>query len=195
MNGIERITARIEADGRAESGAILEKGRAEAAEITEKYRRQAEAERVALAERSEKAAREREERMVSAAQMEGRKTVLAARQEMVDKAFDLALDQLCSLPHGEYVDVCAALLIRAAGDGAGEVIFSKGDRDRVGEEAVEKANAAGAHLTLSDETRPLRSGFILKSGRVEINCAFETLVRLQRGQCAAQTAKLLFEGD
>ena len=60
---------------------------------------------------------------------------------------------------------------------------------------MEKANAAGAHLTLSDETRPLRSGFILKSGRVEINCAFETLVRLQRGQCAAQTAKLLFEGD
>ena len=75
---------------------------------------------------------------------------------------------------------------------SGQVIFSKGDRDRVGEEAVEKANAAGAHLTLSDETRPLRSGFILKSGRVEINCAFETLVRLQRGEISGEVANILF---
>lgn len=192
MNGIERITARIEADGKAEINAVLEAGRAEAAAIQEKYRRQAEAERAALMERAEKSAREREERLVSAAQMESRKTILAARQEMVDEAFEQALQRLCALSHEEYVAVLAALLVHSSASGTEEVIFSKADRERVGAEAVEKANAAGKHLTLAEETRSLRGGFILRHGRVEINCAFETLVRLQRGQCAAQVAKLLF---
>lgn len=191
MNGIERITARIEADGRAQIDAVLEKGRSEAAAIEEDYRRKAEAERAALTERAEKAAGEREERLVGAAQMESRKTILAARQEMVDKAFDQALQRLCSLSHQEYVEVLAALLVRAAAGGE-EVIFSKTDRERVGEEALEKANAAGKRLTLAEETRPLQGGFILRKGRVEVNCAFETLVRLQREKCAAQAAKLLF---
>lgn len=189
MNGIERITARIEADGRAEAEAILEKGRAEAAAVEEEYRRRAESERAALKEQAEKKAREREERLVSAAAMESRKTLLAARQEMVEKAFEQALDRLCSLPREEYVEVLAALLERCA-TGGEEVIFSRADRERVGEETLKKA--AGKQLRLAEETRPLRGGFVLRKGKVEVNCAFETLVRLQKGQCAAQAAKLLF---
>lgn len=189
MNGIERITARIEADGRAEAETILEKGRAEAAAVEEEYRRRAESECAALKEQAEKKAREREERLVSAAAMESRKTLLAARQEMVEKAFAQALDRLCSLPREEYVEVLAALLERCA-TGGEEVIFSRADRERVGEEALKKA--AGKQLRLAEETRPLRGGFILRKGKVEVNCAFETLVRLQKGQCAAQAAKLLF---
>ena len=189
MNGIERITARIEADGRAEAEAILEKGRAEAAAIEEEYRRRAEIEGAALTAQAEKKAREREERLVSAAAMESRKILLAARQEMVEKAFAQALDRLCSLPREEYVEVLAALLERCA-TGGEEVIFSRADRERVGEETLKKA--AGKQLRLAEETRPLRGGFILRKGKVEVNCAFETLVRLQKGQCAAQAAKLLF---
>lgn len=189
MNGIERITARIEADGRAEAEAILEKGRAEAAAVEEEYRRRAENERAALKEQAEKKARERGERLVSAAAMESRKTLLAARQEMVEKAFAQALDRLCSLPREEYVEVLAALLERCA-TGGEEVIFSRADRERVGEETLKKA--AGKQLRLAEETRPLRGGFVLRKGKVEVNCAFETLVRLQKGQCAAQAAKLLF---
>jgi V/A-type H+-transporting ATPase subunit E len=60
---------------------------------------------------------------------------------------------------------------------------------------VAKANAAlggKGKLTLSDETRPIRGGFILVNGSVEVNCTFETLVRLQRGEIAGEVAKQLF---
>ena len=49
-----------------------------------------------------------------------------------------------------------------------------------------------AMLTVSEETRPIRGGFILKDNNVEVNCAFETLVRLQRAETAGTVAKLLF---
>lgn len=48
-------------------------------------------------------------------------------------------------------------------------------------------------LTLSEETRDIRGGFIMVDGDVEINCAFETLVRLQREQMEKKVADVLFE--
>ena len=42
------------------------------------------------------AGEEREERLAGTAQMEARKAALAAKQEMVEKAYELALKKLCS---------------------------------------------------------------------------------------------------
>ncbi len=47
-------------------------------------------------------------------------------------------------------------------------------------------------LTLSEETRPIQGGFIMVDGDVEINCAFETLVRLQREQMELKVVQALF---
>ena len=192
MNGIEKITGRIRADAQAEADAILAAARKEAGETEASFRRQAEGERALLLAKAEKAAAEREERLVSAAQMEGRKTILAARQEMVEKAFDTALERLCSMPEEQYVQVLVGLVQKASSTGSEEVLFSPADRKRVGKAVVEGANATGKHLTLSGETRPIRGGFILRDGSVEVNCAFETLIRLEKGRSAAQAAKILF---
>ena len=59
-------------------------------------------------------------------------------------------------------------------------------------------NSAAAQITgtgllsLSEETRPIRGGFILVDGPVEVNCSFETLFRLQREKLEKQAAEILF---
>ena len=55
------------------------------------------------------------------------------------------------------------------------------------------AAVTGTGLTLSEETRDLKGGFIMVDGDVEINCAFETLVRLQREQMEKKVADALFQ--
>ena len=77
MNGIEKITARIDADTQAEIDRILAAANAQAEAIGAKYRAQAAAEDADLLAKGQKAAEEREERLVSAAQMEARKSLLA----------------------------------------------------------------------------------------------------------------------
>ena len=47
-------------------------------------------------------------------------------------------------------------------------------------------------LTLSEETRPIRGGFILVDGPVEVNCSFETMLRLRRGELEKPAAEILF---
>lgn len=49
-----------------------------------------------------------------------------------------------------------------------------------------------AMLTLAQETRDITGGLILRDGNVEINCAFETQLRLLREEMAADVAKVLF---
>ena len=192
MNGIERITQRIALDAQDEITDILRKGRAEADEITSRFKAQAESERNALSERNEKAAAEREERLVSMAQMEARKVTLAARQEMVEAAYQEALEKLCDMPDHLYIDALADLMIAASMGGKEEAVFSKKDRERVGQKAVDKANAKGKTITLSAQTADIRGGFILKGRNVEVNCAFETLVRLQRAETAGAVVRTLF---
>ena len=193
MNGLERITSRIEAEAKNEVHTIVENGRKEISEAVDGWVQKIEAERKELAERNEKAAAEREERLKSAAEMDARKTILAAKQELVEEAYAAALDQLCKLNGQEKIDLLADLLVRASSSGTEEAVFSAADRD-VGARAVEKANAAsGKKLTVSKDAAPIRGGFILRDKNVEVNCAFETLVRLQKAETAGAVAKILFQ--
>lgn len=193
MNGIEKITQLIESDAQAEIDRILGDARDEAARIAAQYQGQADAEAAELAAKNEKAAAEREERLVSVAQMEARKVTLGAKQEMVEKAYIRALEKLCAMPDEQYVAVLADLLVQASSSGHEEVVFSPEDRERVGKAAVEKANAvSGKKLVLSAESQSIQGGFILKDKNVEVNCTFETLVRLQKAETAGAVVKKLF---
>ena len=193
MNGIETIIQRLNTDAKAETDALLDKARQEAAAITARYQAQADREAAELAARNQRNAAEREERLVSAAQMEARKTVLAAKQAVMEEVYAKALDKLQSLPQERCTEVLVSLLEQAAPQGKGEVLFSARDRETLGRAAVEAANArTGGSLTLSAETAGIPGGFILRDGSVEVNCAFDTLIRLQKTETAGQVAQRLF---
>ena len=168
MNGIDTIIQRLNTDAKAETDALLEKARQEAAAVAARYQAQADKEVADLAARNERLAAEREERLISAAQMEARKTVLAAKQAVMEETYAKALEKLRNLPEARYVEVLTELLLQAAPHGAGEVLFSAQDRETVGQAAVDAANGkSGGKLTLSGETAPIQGGFILKDGNVE----------------------------
>ena len=194
MNGIEKLTQQIAADAQVEIDAILADAREKADAITADYARQAEKAAAERLTKSTAAADQREERLIAMADMEHRKNLLAAKQDMVGKAFDKALEQLCNLPDEEYVAVLTKLAVAASGSGKEQLIFSPKDRDRVGKAVVLAANEAlnGGHMTLSEQTRPMSGGFILSDGAIEVNCTFETLIRLQRGEMAGEVASVLF---
>ena len=196
MDGIEKITGRINADIQQEIDALTAAAQKEAAAIAAQYREQAERESAEIVERGRKSAAEREERLAGVAQLECRKLELAAKQGMIQKAFDQALDSLLNLPEQDYVKLLAALAAKAARTGKEQVIFSQKDRTRYGKQAVTAANEAlggKGNLTLSQESRPIKGGLILSDGDVEVNCTFETLVRLQRGELEREVAKVLFD--
>ena len=195
MDGIEKIIDRISGDAQREVDDVLAQARAEADKILSQYQAQAQAEADDILTRGEKAAVERGERLASVAQLECRKEVLRAKQEVIDEAFQLAMDKLTQLPQEAYVSLLADLAVEASSKGNEKLIFSVADRARVGKAVVVAANQKlgdKGQLTLAQETRPMQGGFILSDGAVEVNCTFETLVRLQRETLSTQVAGVLF---
>ena len=228
MEGIEKITARIAEDAQAEIAKLMAETEEKLQAIRNNAAAQAQQEANDIVEKGRAAAGERLERLESASRMERRKLELAAKQEVLGEAFDLALEKLCSLPDQEYIDLLTTLALEASTSGREQIIFSQKDRARVGKQVVMAVNEAlvkqrspalpeevtkskvGAFvdklvhnttnlvtgagmLTLAEETRDIRGGFIMVDGDVEINCAFETLVRLQREQMEKKVADVLFQ--
>lgn len=227
MNGIEKITARIETDTKAEVEELLQEARKKAEALRADYQSKADAEAKAAAQSGQEAAKRQAERLESAAQMEAKKQMLAAKQACLDEAFAQAQKKLCALPDEEYADLLARIAVKAARTGREEIVLSAKDHKKVGSLVVSKANAllaqaaapaaakemkgskagdllskvvTGANaliqgtalLTLAEETREMAGGLILRDGSVEINCAFETQLRVLRDSMAADVAAILF---
>lgn len=198
MNGIEKITGRILEDAQAEVNEILSKAEAEAASIKAKYERQAKLESDILLRHGKERADERERNLAGTAALEARKATLAAKQKVVDKAFALAEKKLLDLPQKDYAALLASLAASSSHSGTEEIILSQKDRDELGAEVLKEANAllsnAGkvAKLSLSKETRPTGGGLLLKDGKIETNCTFDTLLRLVRSDISGDVAAVLF---
>ena len=77
MNGIEKITQRIQSDAQAEINAVLTQAREEAAQITARYEAQAQVETTELRAKNERSAAEREERL-------GTKELAAITRQVVE---------------------------------------------------------------------------------------------------------------
>ena len=165
MNGIEKITQQISADTQAEVDRVLSAAREQAAEIQAGYETRAKAEADAIVTRGRQNAARREERLAAVAALDGRKAVLAAKQEMVQKAFDQAVDTLCSLPDEDYVNLLAALAVKASTTGREAVVLSQKDRARVGKAVVLAANEALAKNVspkMPEELSDTRTGAFLE---------------------------------
>lgn len=200
MNGIEKITARIAADADAENAQLRKASAVRCAEIRAEYDKRAQEEYDRLLREGQDDNEQRASRIGRTARLEAKKSLLALKQELVSRAFELALQKIAGLPEQDYVGFLARQAGAAAVTGQEEIVLNAPDRARLGGKVARAANEAVSkrglppQLTLSELTRPIAGGLVLKQGDIEVNCAVDTLLELSRGELAAQVAEVLFEG-
>ena len=197
----DEITARYEAQAKREAEEIAARGRRSAEE------RQARLASVAQLDARKLELAAKQEVLSEAFEQALEKLCALPEEEyiqlltgMVLQAVSTGREQLVFSPRdrsriGKQVVVAAnEALVKAV---APELPDSLTD-SRVGALLGKVVNSAAAQITgtgllsLAEETRPIRGGFILVDGPVEVNCSFETLVRLQREKLENQAAELLF---
>ncbi|MDF2838547.1 MAG: ntpE [Evtepia sp.] len=198
MNGIEKILGRIDAEAQAEIDSVLEASMQEAQAITARYEERAQNEEASLLEKGRNHAKERADRLGSVAQMEAKRVILSAKQGMLDKAFALAHEKLTKLPEEDYINLLSNLAVGASLSGKESLVFSRQTHETMGGKITEAANeklrksGKSANLTMAEETREFGGGLILLDGKIEVNCSFDTLLRLSREEMAGEIAAVLF---
>lgn len=198
MAGAEKLRERILEEARQQAQANVERAEKEAARIIQNAREDAADKNRKIMDRAGKEADERRKRLVSAAELEGRKQKLQAKQELIEEAFNKAIERLNSLPLEQYEEILANMVVNSVKTGDEEVILSGNDKSRLGIGFIENINrrleAKGikGSVRLSGEFRDIKSGFILKRGNVEVNNTFESIIRMQRDELEAEVVKVLF---
>ncbi len=198
MNGIDKITARIETDAVADAARIAGEVKTQCETIRAEGEKKAQEGYWEKVRQGVAAAEDRVQRLAKTADMEARKSVLSFKQGIVADAFDKAEARLNAMEGDEYVSFLAALAVRASVTGTEELVLSAADKAAYGPKVVERANAAlkkagrTGSLTLSDQEGGFARGLVCRQGSVSVNCTVEALMAQAREDMASDVAAELF---
>lgn len=190
---IENITANILKDAENLANESIKNAEKIGQDVIDKANNEAQAIIKTESEKAEKEAVSLKNRKVSAAELQGRKMILSAKQEAIKKSFDVALEKLVSMPEDEYVDFMANQIAKIPYN-EGIIFLNMQDKKKIGEKLVKTVNEkykTGKYV-LSNETINSRGGFVLKNGNIEVNSTFETMIDSIKDELTNKVAETLF---
>lgn len=192
----DTITAKILDEAREQASAILEEATQKADEIRKRCEETIFNAQQEVETKTEVQAAELRDRMTRMAELDQKKALLGAKREMIDQAFDNALERMCNMSADQKRSYMKQLLIESAAGGE-ELIPSASDAALFDEAFMSCVNdklaeAGKAPVFLSEDTRNIKGGFVLKEGGLEISCAFEAVLKQARPALEAEVAATLF---
>ncbi|MEG2298551.1 MAG: V-type ATP synthase subunit E family protein [Anaerovoracaceae bacterium] len=190
---IEKITSSIIADAKAEAKRVTEEGQIEAAKILNEAKAKAQAMKDKAQSEGQIEKEKLIERRKSVSEIDGKKAILAKKQEQIDICFAKAMDKIATMDKTDYL-VFLMKLLKETGETSGEIILNPKDKEGLGQEFLQEANNMTGRegFSLSEETRNFAGGFILKRGKIYVNGTIEQLVEGGREAIAREVANRLF---
>ncbi|WP_312645052.1 V-type ATP synthase subunit E [Hydrogenoanaerobacterium sp.] len=196
MTGLDKILSQIQHEADEAAAAVLAKAKSEAENIVSAGAAKGKADCESIAQQSEHAVADVLARATSAAALQKRKTILTAKQQLINDTIVKARQSLYELPQEQYFSIILKMAQKFALPQEGEILFSAADLQRLPEGFEATLNnavkAKGATLKVSGETRNIDGGFVLTYGGVEENCSFEALFSSAHDTLQDKVHQLLF---
>lgn len=190
---IDNITSKIIYDAEREAVAISQEAAARREEILALARKEAEEKREAMRADGEAERAAMVERNVSVAKIDAGKLILEEKQILIERCLAEAVKKIANLDGDVYLKFLADTAKTLAPEG-GELILSERDREKYGEK-LEKLleESGGGKYALSEETRKIKAGVIVKRGSVYVNGSVEARIDAMRSELVPEVAARLFK--
>lgn len=194
----DAITNKILEDARQSASQTLREADARARMLRGESDRKIEQAQNHAMEQARRDCAELRDRMLRMAELDQRKELLAVKRNVIDMAFDVALQKMRAMkPNKARAFMKKLLMETAAGDE--RVIVSKGDEEIFDadffeeiNEALENAGKPGK-LMLTSEARELGGGLILNRGGMDVSYTYPSLMAERRPALEAEAAGILFQ--
>jgi V/A-type H+-transporting ATPase subunit E len=126
------------------------------------------------------------------ANLDAAKVDLGVKQRLVGEAFDGALRLLADLPRDQYLSFVQTLLEKAVETGD-ETLFVGKNESHIDGAWLDSYNAGhSTRLSFSGDRLPISGGFVLRNGRIDINCSWDMLIGDIRPDIESDVVKRLF---
>ena len=186
MKGVENIVGRVAADAQAAAKDIAAAASAQAEKIIADNKVAAGKAVDDIIKKAEAGSADIARRADSMMKLEGRKTLLAERQNLIEEAFVAAAAKLAAITKdpAEYVKVLTTLAGGALPNST--LLVAKTEFDAV---AKDLGQATGLSVEAADLPG---GGLVVKLGEVEVNLTFTALLRQYREELEQSVAAALF---
>ncbi len=194
---VDDILKKIKADAEEAARKIVSESQEAADAVAGQARARAEAQKKELRAKAEQRAQEDRNRITTLARLAARRELLDEKQGFIDRVFSEAGKKVAGMDQSEYRKFITGFLKSTVESGDEEVLIGETETriDQAYLDSVSKEAGWSGGLKLSKERRPIAGGFILRSGRVETNCALETILRDAREKLETEVAAILFGGS
>lgn len=197
MSNLNNITSKIIKDAEEKRDEILNAAQVESDSIIAKETKKAKNLEVELIEKAKIEAKARENRVISNARLKVRNNELKAKQYMISKVFEKAVERLNSLSTLEYKEYILRALDSLDLEGTEILIINKKDEDVINNKFLLDLNNKLISLGKKGKISILTNGnfdrgFILDRNGIQINNTFESLVKSLRSELELEVTKVLF---
>lgn len=196
MTGLEKMKSQILEEAKANADGQIAEAKAQAERILEEAKAETLKSVESISQKSKIDVANYQDRVKSSLDLQKRNKILQAKQDLIHEILDKAYEKLEHMETGEYFEIILKLVEKYALAQDGMICFGKADLERMPEgfrEKVKQAAAAkGGALSLSEEGRNIKNGFVLVYGGIEENCTLRAIFDAKKEEMADQIHRLLF---
>ena len=198
MSNLNNLTSKILNDAEEKKKYILADAEAQKDKIISKKTNRAEADKEEIITKANIEAEVKKARIISNAKLSVRNDMIRAKQDVISKVFNEAIEKLQNLSNGDYKYYVILTLDSLELEGTEVIIINEKDKDIFSNEFLEALNkeleskGKKGSITLNMEGK-FNGGFILDRNGIQINNTFEALINSLRGELEFEVNKVLFD--
>jgi len=182
MSNLENLTKKILDDASHKASNIIEEAETKSQELLNVNINEANNDKDIMLDKAKRESILAKERIISNAELKARNDKLSAKQEVVDKVFNMAKDRFNNIGEEEFINFVKNNIKNLSLKGT-EVLI-------VPERFLEKAKLTGMRVSGEEF---INSGFLLKDNDLIFNYSFEALVDFLRENLEIEVAQMLFK--
>lgn len=133
-------------------------------------------------------------RKASIASIDGRKSTLLNKQNLINRCFEEAIEKIISMDREEYIN----MLINLSSDSElreGYLTFNEKEKDSIGQEVVSGLNKkiGNSNFILDENTASIKGGYFLSNSKIRLNNSIEAIVNEKKKELISEVSKILFD--
>ncbi|MDU1320502.1 MAG: V-type ATP synthase subunit E family protein [Clostridium botulinum] len=198
MSSINNLTGKILEEAKVKKEEFIKEAKENGKKILDKKTAEAKIVEKNTIEKAERESVIRRERILSNAELKVRNEKLQSKQKVIENVLEKSLEKLSSLSKEEYLSYIKERILTLPIDGDENIIINLKDKLLITENFITEINSELVkkgklgNLSLSDETRDFKAGFILEKNGIEINNSFEALISSMKDELEYEVARVLF---
>lgn len=196
---IKDIKAKIISDAEIEANKIINEATNKTKEIKEEAEKEARDIESKILKRINQEILLKKGKIITEANLEAKKAILSIKQEIIDKTFNRALENIINLDDKKYRDFVKKIILDNIEKGDETIFISSSDKDRISKDFIKEINceieakSKKGNINLSPSYLQIKGGVVIGSNNIRKNSSLELIFKKVREELEIKISQYLFD--